>query len=366
MRRPATPASPIVVKIGSSSLTAVDGGLDDAAVERVAAQVEALWALGHPTVLVTSAAVAAGLPVIGLSSPPRDLPGLQVAAAVGQSKLMERYSRAFGAYERVVGQVLLTRDVLAHRGQYLHGRQALERMLELGIVPIVNENDTVVVDELKLGDNDRLAAIVSHLVGAGMLVILTDTGGLYSRDPRLTDDAELLSAVRHTDEILDDLHRRSTKGVLGSGGVATKVSAARMAAWSGVPTVIADATAPDVTTRAARGEGVGTWVEPRESKLTARKLWIAFGLPSLGRLVVAEGAATALTRRGSSLLAVGITSVEGTFDGGSAVEVVDATGGLVGKGIVAMSATDLGHVLGEHTSVAGGEVIHRDDLAVLV
>lgn len=366
MRRPATPGSPIVVKVGSSSLTAVDGGLDDAAVERVAAQVEALWALGHPTVLVSSGAVAAGLVVIGLSNPPRDLPGLQVAAAVGQSKLMERYARAFAAHGRVVGQVLLTRDVLAHRGQYLHGRQALERMLELGIVPIVNENDTVVVDELKLGDNDRLAAIVSHLVGAGMLVILTDTGGLYSRDPRLTDDAELLSAVRHTDEILDDLHRRSTKGVLGSGGVATKVSAARMAAWSGVPTVIADTTAPDVTTRAAGGEDVGTWVEPRESRLTARKLWIAFGLRSLGRLVVDEGAAAALTRRGSSLLAAGITSVEGRFDAGSAVEVVDATGGLVGKGIVGMSAAGLGEVLGEHSSVAGGEAIHRDDLAVLV
>lgn len=352
--------------MGSSSLAHAGGGLDPEAIDRMVEQVDALWKAGHPTVLVTSGAVAAGLPTLGLDAPPSDLPGVQVAAAVGQSRLMEQYGSSFAARGRVTGQVLLTRDVLAHRPQYLHAREALERMLSLDVVPIVNENDTVVVDELKLGDNDRLAAIVSHLVGAGMLVILTDTVGLYSSDPRLTDDAELLSAVQHTDEILDDLHRRSTKGVLGSGGVATKVSAARMAAWSGVPTVIADAAAPDVTTRAAGGEDVGTWVEPRESRLTARKLWIAFGLPSLGRLVVDEGAVAALTGRGSSLLAAGVTSVEGAFDGGAAVEVINATGGLVGKGLVGMSAADLGEVLGRHSSVAGGEVIHRDDLAVLV
>ncbi len=224
----------------------------------------------------------------------------------------------------------------------------------------------MVVDELKLGDNDRLAAIVSHLVGAGLLVILTDTKGLYSDDPRLAENAELLGAVRHTDQILDELRRRSSKGVLGSGGVATKVSAARMAAWSGVPTVIADAGEDRVVARAVSGEEVGTWVAPRASALTARKLWIAFGLPSHGTVVVDDGAAGALTRRGSSLLAVGVTSVEGTFETGAAVEVTDSDGGLIGKGLAGMSSRDLGAVLGEHSSVAGGEVIHRDDLVVLV
>ncbi len=262
--------------------------------------------------------------------------------------------------------MLLTRDVLANRGQYLHAREALERMLGLGVVPIVNENDTVVVDELRLGDNDRLAAIVSHLVAAGMLVILTDTGGLYSDDPRLVDDAELLSAVRHTDEVLDELRRRSTKGAFGSGGVATKVSAARMAAWSGVPTVIADAGDPDVATRAAGGDDVGTWVAPRESRLSARKLWIAFGLPSLGTVAIDDGAAAALTSSGSSLLAVGVTSVEGEFEAGAAVEVVRDGGDLIGKGIAGMGAGALRAAIGHHSSAVGGEAIHRDDLVVLV
>ena len=359
-----TQGAPIVVKVGSSSLTAPDGGLSREAIARVASSVEQLWQHGHPTVLVTSGAVAAGLPVMKLAARPRDLPGLQVAAAVGQGRLMTRYAEAFG--ERVVGQVLLTRDVLAHRAQYLHARQALERMLGLGIVPIVNENDTVVVDELKLGDNDRLAAIVSHLVGAGMLVILTDTKGLYSDDPRLAESAELLSAVRHTDEILDELRLRSSKGVLGSGGVATKVSAARMAAWSGVPTVIADAAEANVVMDAVGGRDVGTWVAPHTSALTARKLWIAFGLPSHGAIAVDEGAASALTRRGSSLLAAGVTNLEGTFEAGVAVEVVDGTGALIGKGLAGMSSRDLAAVLGEHSSVAGGEAIHRDDLVILV
>jgi glutamate 5-kinase len=356
---------PVVVKVGSSSLTGPDGSVSDAAITRVVDQVEGLWASARPTVLVTSAAVAAGLPAMGLSERPRDLPGLQVAAAVGQGLLMGRYSSAFGERDRVVGQVLLTRDVLAHRGQYLHAREALGRMLALGVVPIVNENDTVVVDELKLGDNDRLAAIVSHLVGAAMLVILTDTAGLYSGDPRRDDDAELLSAVRHTDAILDELH--STRGGrFGSGGVATKVAAARMAAWSGIPTVIADATVPDVALRAAAGEDVGTWIEPHEAGLTARKLWIAFGQSVAGRVVVDAGAARALIERGKSLLPVGVIEVGGRFDAGSAIEVATPDGAVIGKGLAGMAAHEVESALGQHTEVAGGAVIHRDDLVILV
>jgi glutamate 5-kinase len=354
-----------VVKVGSSSLTG-DGGLDGAAVDTVVGHVEALWGGGHPTVLVSSGAVAAGLPVLGLTERPRDLPGLQVAAAVGQGRLMERYAAVFAARGRVVGQVLLTRDVLARREQYLHAREALERMLGLGVVPIVNENDTVVVDELRFGDNDRLAAIVSHLVGARMLVILGDTKGLYSGDPRLSDQAELLTAVRHTDEVLDELRRSSTRGVLGSGGVATKVAAARMAAWSGIPTVIAGASEPDVAVRAVAGDEVGTWVAPRESGLTARKLWIAFGLPAEGTVTVDAGAARAVVERGKSLLAAGITAVDGIFEPGAAVEVVADGGGLIGKGLAGLGASDLMQVQGQHSTVAGGEAIHRDDLVILI
>ncbi len=364
MRRPVPPGVPVVVKVGSSSLVTDGGVISDAAIASVSRHVEALWASGRPTVLVSSGAVAAGLPAMRLGDRPRDIPGLQVAAAVGQGLLMERYSREFGSHGRVVGQVLLTRDILAHRSQYLHAGEALARMLALGVVPIVNENDTVVVDELRLGDNDRLAAIVSHLVGAGMLVILTDTGGLYSNDPRLSDDAELLTAVRHTDEILETLRSRAPSR-FGSGGVATKVSAARMAAWSGVPTVIADATARDVVIKAAGGEEIGTWIAPHESRLTARKLWIAFGLPSEGRIVVDDGAAAALTDRGKSLLAVGVVEVSGAFSIGDAVEVVTTGGVMIGKGIVGMSAEEVASHIGAHTDVTGGAVIHRDDLVVL-
>ncbi|MDH3307101.1 MAG: glutamate 5-kinase [Acidimicrobiia bacterium] len=368
MRAIPGPGRPIVVKVGSSSLTFPTGGIDTSALDRAVEGVVSAWEGGRPTVLVTSAAIAAGLPVLNLPERPTDLPGLQVAAAVGQVWLMRHYSDAFAARGRTAAQVLLTKDVLANREQYLHSRAALGSMLNLGIVPVVNENDTVVVDELKLGDNDRLAAIVSHLVGAGLLVLLTDTHGLYSADPRSTEDAELLSAVRHTDEILDKLSGGS-KGPLGSGGVATKIAAARMAAWSGIPTVVASAREPDVLARILAGEDVGTWIEPHPSGLTARKLWIAFGLPSRGRIVVDQGAVTALTAGGRSLLAVGIKEVEGTFGAGSAVEVIDEERALIAKGIVGHDHDDVVALKGKRANDRdddwNGVVIHRDDLVVL-
>ena len=366
MRTPAVAGRPVVLKVGSSNLASPGGGINAQGLHRVVRQVDALWSRGHPTVLVSSGAVAAGLVTMGLTERPTDLPGLQVAAAVGQSKLVESYAAAFAERDRIVGQVLITRDVLARREQYLHAREALDRMLSLGIIPVVNENDTVVVDELKFGDNDRLAAIVSHLVDAALLIILTDTAGLYDNDPRLDDDAQLITAVRNTDAILDELHRNRAAGELGSGGVATKIAAARMAAWSGIPTVIGSATDEVVTLGAVAGEEVGTWIAPHDRSLSARKLWIAFGLPAWGRVVIDQGAIAALRDRGGSLLAVGVTAVDGTFSEGDAVEVVDATGDLVAKGLVGIGSSTLSKVAGRHTSEAGGEVIHRDDLVVLV
>jgi glutamate 5-kinase len=366
VRRPVAGGANVVVKVGSSSLTESGGGLDNAAIASVVDQVAALVGSGHPTVLVTSAAIAAGLPALGLSERPTAIADLQVAAAVGQSKLMERYSSLFGAHGIEVGQVLLTKDVLGTRGQYLNARAALGRMLELGVVPIVNENDAVAVDEVKLGDNDRLAAIASHLVGAGMLVLLTDTAGLFTDDPRLTEKAELLTAVEHSDEILDRIRTSTGRGALGSGGVATKVVAARMAAFSGIPTVIASGRVPDVVARAVAGDDVGTWIDPRETSLAARKLWIAFGLPSAGSITIDDGAARAVTGSGKSLLAAGVTSVTGTFDRGEALEVFDAEGTLCAKGIARVSSDGISAQLGQHSSAVGGEVIHRDDLVVLV
>jgi glutamate 5-kinase len=355
---------PVVVKAGSSSLVKDTGALDPEGLELAVSHVAGMWREGHPTLLVSSGAVAAGIPALGLSGRPRDVPGLQAAAAVGQGLLMERYAALFKDVGMVAGQVLLTKDVLANRAQYLNARNTLERMFSLGVVPIVNENDTVVVDEFRLGGNDELAAIVSHLVTAGILVILTDTGGIYSGDPRTMDDVELLSAVDSVDAALDDISA-GRPGPFGSGGAATKVLAARMAAWSGIPTVIASARETKVVSRATAGEAVGTWITPHGSPLSARKLWIAFGLPAEGSLSVDAGATAALLDGKRSLLAVGIIKVEGTFASDSAVEITDPEGVVIGKGLVSMSAEEVEQSIGRHSSEVGGVVVHRDDLVVL-
>ncbi|MDH3606629.1 MAG: glutamate 5-kinase [Acidimicrobiia bacterium] len=362
MRSSLASGAAVVVKVGSSSLAPHGGGLDPEAVEQIVDHVAALVAAGHPTALVSSGAVAAGIPVLG--SRPTDLPGFQVAAAVGQSRLMERYTALFAEHDLTAGQVLLTKDVLANRQQYLNARETLSRMLALGVVPIVNENDSVGVEELRFGDNDRLAAVVSHLAGAGMLVLLTDTPGLFSGDPRLDDQAELIAAVRHNDEALDEVVQ-GAPGPLGSGGVATKVAAARMAAWSGIPTVIAHAKEPDVVARAVAGEEIGTWIAPHTSALPARKLWIAFGQPAEGSLTIDAGAVAALVERGKSLLAVGVTGVSGRFEAGAALEV-ESEGNLVAKGLSELSSADIEATVGRSSTDAGGVVIHRDQLVVLV
>ena len=363
MRRVTAPGATLVVKVGSSSLTRAGVGIDDLALSGVVAQVSNAISLGHPTVLVTSGAVAAGLPALGIATRPADVGALQAAAAVGQGRLMERYTARFAEHGIVAGQVLLTKGVLGDRDQYLHARAAFDWMLTHQIVPIVNENDTVAIEELRLGDNDRLAALVSHLVGAGLLVILTDTKGLHADDPRSNGAAELLNAVRHTDEILDRL-ARGAPGPFGSGGIGTKIAAARMAAWSGVPTVIADAHDPDAIASALKGHDVGTWIDPRSDRLPARKLWIAFGQPAEGRLTIDEGAVKALVSGGSSLLAVGLVAVEGSFGAGAAVEVYSIGGALVAKGVVRLDSSALSGSMGRKTA-DGGEAIHRDDLVVL-
>ena len=361
--RPIAGSSRIVVKVGSSSLTPSSGGIDAEAIARIVRMMAGSWEAGYPSVLVSSGAVAAGLPALGTEERPRDLPGLQVAAAVGQSRLMERYAGEFAKVGLVAGQVLLTKDILANREQYLHARRALDRMLSEGVVPIVNENDTIAVEELRLGDNDRLAAIVSHLVSANLLLLLTDTPGLFSSDPRLTEDAELLAAVRHTDEVLDQVSKGAS-GPIGSGGVATKVSAARMAAWSGIPTIVAAADNPSAIEAALAGTSTGTWVEPHPSGLSARKLWIAFGLPAVGTVTVDAGAEAALVADGGSLLAVGVSGVSGEFSVGDAVEVLSQRGALIAKGQVQVGAAELRRASAGGT-LSGLVIIHRDQLVVL-
>ena len=358
------PGAPLVLKVGSSSLTRPDGGIDEGAVSRVVGQVRWLWEAGYPTVLVSSGAVASGAPLLG--GRPTETAGLQAAAAVGQTLLISLYSRICGREGLMMGQVLLTLDILSLRSQYLNARRTLARMLERRIVPIVNENDTVAVDELKMGDNDRLAAIVAHLVGAGMLIMLTDTDGLYSADPR-SGGGEPISLIHHRDPLLDRLAAASSKGPVGSGGVRTKVMAARMAAWSGIPTVIAKSGRPRVVEAVVEGGPVGTYVVPGETKLSARKLWMAFGQLPEGRLSIDEGAARALIRQGGSLLPVGVTEVKGDFMAGAAVEVRGPAGELVAKGLASAGSDELRRWMGRRSPQTGRrrEAVHRDQMVVL-
>lgn len=361
MRRPVAPGGVLVVKIGSSSLVEVERGLDPAALERVVEHVARACSSGYPTVLVTSGAVAAGLPALGLSNRPTDLAGLQVAAAVGQGRLMGMYAARFDKRGIVAGQVLLTRGILANRTPYLNARTALSSMLERGIVPVVNENDTVGVEELRVGDNDRLAALVSHLVSADLLILLTDTPGLYSADPS-SQDARMIHEISSGDWTLDSI-AALPGGRLGSGGVSSKVAAARMAAFSGIPTVVASSSEPGVVDRICRGEKIGTWVNPAARKLSARKLWIAFGQETGGRVTLDAGAVRAITRLKRSLLPVGVREVEGSFAAGEAVGVMDPEGRTIAKGIARISASECRSLQASDQPTV--EFIHRDDLVVL-
>jgi glutamate 5-kinase len=320
-------------------------------------------------VVVTSGAIAAGLPALGLSGArPVDVATLQAVSAVGQSRLMAAYDAALANHGLVTGQVLLAPLDFMHRSQYLHARDTLLRLLDLGVVPVVNENDAVADDEIRYGDNDHLAALVAHLIYADLLVLLTDTTGLFSADPRLDADASLIEEIVEFDHELERMAGgRGT--VRGSGGMASKLQAAKMASWSGIRTVIAAANRVAVLPAAVAGEpGVGTVVRPKDRRLGARKLWIAFATPYEGVLQVDDGARRALLERGTSLLPVGVVGVSGEFEAGDAVEIADAAGTVFAKGLVRVSATDLraaaGRRTGELPDGAAHEVVHRDDLVL--
>ena len=358
----------VVVKVGTSSITTDAGELDDAAVLKLCGDVAAARVEGHEVVMVCSGAIAAGLPALGFDSRPADVGMLQAIAAVGQPRLMERIGAILSQHDLVAGQVLLTPHDFVQRSQYLHARETLRRLLGLGVVPVVNENDTVADDEIRYGDNDRLAALVSHLVAADLLVLLTDTPGLFTADPRLDTEASLIEEIAEVDAALESV-AGGAGTARGSGGMASKLAAAKIAAWSGVRAVIAAADAPGVVLAALRGEPVGTAVQPRAQRLPSRKLWIAFAQGSSGRVVVDAGAQRALCQDGRSLLPAGVREVEGTFEPEEAVEVVDEAGRPFAKGLVRFSADGLRSVAGRRTrDLPEGtphEVIHRDDLVVL-
>lgn len=359
----------VVVKVGTSSTTTDTWSIDRAAVAMLCEQVAALRSQGHEVVVVSSGAVAAGVGALGLQARPSDVTTLQALAAAGQGLLMEVFNAELARHGLVGAQVLLVPHDFVDRRQYLHARRTLTRLLELGCVPVVNENDTIASDEIRFGDNDRLAALLAHNVGADVLVLLTDTDGLYTADPRTDPNAQIIAHVSSDDPLLAVAAgaRGTTRG---SGGMASKLAAARIASWSGVRTVIARAHRPGVLADAVEGtQGVGTTFAPHDRWLPARKLWIAFAAQTQGVVVVDDGARRAMVERNTSLLPAGVVSVHGNFDEGDTIEVSDTAGNVFARGMVQMDAVVLertrGHRTSELPSGDGHAVVHRDDLVLL-
>jgi glutamate 5-kinase len=360
----------VVVKIGTSSLTDVRGLIVQEAIDRLADQVAILRGRGDRVVVVSSGAVAAGLEALGMGERrPSDMLTKQAVSAVGQSRLMRTWDDTFARLGLVSGQMLLVPGNFFDRTQYLHARSTFLRLLDLGVVPVVNENDAVSDQELRFGDNDRIAALVSHLISADVLVLLTDIAGLYTADPRTRADAELverLAAV--TPEVLAMASGTGTER--GSGGMNSKLIAARMASLSGVRAVIASAARERVLLDAADDvSGVGTIVEAHERPLSARKLWIGFAGEVSGRVRVDSGAVTALVERGTSLLPAGVLAVDGVFDEGDTVEIVSPQGVVIARGLSRYSADDARAVAGRRSAELPEEastvLVHRDDLVVV-
>lgn len=360
----------VVVKIGTSSVTTVDGSVDERAVSKLCSEVAALRSSGVVVVVVTSGAVTAGVAALKpAGGRPADPITLQALSAIGQHRLMRVYDEALARLGLLAGQVLLAPRDFVHRSQYLRARRTLERLLELGVVPVVNENDAVADEELRFGDNDRLAALVAHLVGADLLVLLTDTAGLFTGDPRSDEGASLIEEVVDIDQRLEAVAGGPGTAV-GSGGMSSKLAAAKLAVWSGVEAVIADAARPAVLSDVADGRaGVGTRFRPRRDRLSARKLWIAFAVGAQGTLVVDDGARRALLDHGRSLLLAGVVDVQGSFGADDAVELAGTDGAVFAKGL-ARHAADVatawaGRRSSELPDDLGATVVHRDDLVVL-
>jgi glutamate 5-kinase len=359
----------VIVKVGTSSLTGEQGQVNTAMVARLCQQVEAARHHGHQVVVVTSGAVSAGVAALGLEQRPADMPTLQALAALGQPRLMETWIHSLADHGLVGAQVLMVPHDFVNRRQYLHARQTLVRLLELGCVPVVNENDAVANDEIRFGDNDRLAALVAHLVSADVLLLLTDLDGLFTADPRRDPAAELIAHVPADDPILGVV-AGGTGSSRGSGGMASKLTAARIASWSGVRAVIARAEREAVVAEAiAAAPDVGTTFEANDRRLPARKLWIAFASAPAGHLVVDDGARVALVERGTSLLPAGVVDVVGQFDEGDTLDVTGRDGVVFARGMAAADAQVLRRTAGRRTSDLPADVaheaIHRDDLVVL-
>ena len=362
-------AQRIVVKIGSSSLTHRDGSLDAERIDELVAQIARRQSQGHRIVLVSSGAIATGFPRLGLAKRPRDLATQQAAASVGQGILLAQYTQAFAERGLTVGQVLVTADDVIRRSHYRNAQRTLFRLLELGIIPIVNENDTVATDEIRFGDNDRLAALVAHVVQADALVLLSDVDGLYDGPPS-TAGARLIREVRGP----EDLDGVRVGGVgsagVGLGGMTTKVDAASIATAAGIPVLL---TSAGNVAQALTSADVGTVFHPTGDRLSTRLLWLAHASTPRGSVTLDDGAVTAIVKRRTSLLPAGITAVAGAFSAGDPIDLLDGNGNIVARGLVNFDAAELPALLGRSTRDLAREfgpayereVVHRDDLVVL-
>lgn len=364
LRPQVTQARRLVVKVGSSSLTDDRGALDAARLNSLVDALAGLRTRGQDVVLVSSGAMAAGMVPLGMKSRPRDLASKQAAASVGQSLLVARYGSLFARHDLTVGQVLLTVDDVARQAHYRNALRTFNRLIELGVVPIVNENDTVATHEIKFGDNDRLAALVAHLVGADVLVLLSDVDALYTAHPR-SPGARRIAEVRDIDDLEVDTSRRGTD--VGTGGMETKLQAARIATSSGIPVVLAAASQVE---RALSGEPVGTLFHPTGKRRARRLLWLAHASQSQGELVLDAGAVRAVTERQASLLPAGVVAVRGAFHAGDPVRLVTEQGAVIGRGLVSYDSDDLPALIGRSTrdlvaergAAFDREVVHRDAL----
>jgi glutamate 5-kinase len=355
--------------VGSRVLTAKGRVLSQAVFDRLAREISAAKKRGYEVVIVSSGAIAAGMARLGLLEKPKTMPQKQASAAIGQSALMWNYERAFSFFGEKVAQVLLTRDDLSNRNRYLNARNTLLTLLSLGVIPIINENDTVVVEEIKFGDNDNLSALVTNLVNADLLIILSDINGLYDRDPRLHKNAKLIPLVH---QVTDDLEKKAsgTLSPISIGGMVTKLQAARKAALFGIPTVLANGMEEGILKRILQGEDLGTLFTSEGNKLTSRKHWIAFTLEPLGKIIVDEGAKKAILQKGKSLLPSGVLAAEGKFGLGDPVVLTDIHGQEFAKGLTNYGSTEISKIKGLKTTEVEGklgykysdEIIHRDDL----
>jgi glutamate 5-kinase len=372
MQNPVATARTLVVKVGSSLVTNDGRGLDTAAIARWAAQIAQLRAQGKRCVLVSSGAIAEGVQRLGWTRRPHALHELQAAAAVGQMGLAQCYESSFREHGLATAQVLLTHADMADRQRYLNARSTLATLLDLGVIPVINENDTVVTDEIKVGDNDTLGALVANLVEADVLVILTDQAGLFEADPRRDAAAKLVEQAIAGEARLEAM-AGGTGSELARGGMLTKVLAAKRAARSGAHTVIASGREPDVLLRLARGERIGTLLLAQTTPLAARKQWLADHLSVGGRIALDAGAARALCRDGKSLLPIGVTAVQGDFERGAVVACLDPDGHEVARGLANYSAAETRLIMRRPSSeieavlgyIDGPELIHRNNLVLL-